>query len=370
MVMFTRLLPISLFGLLVLVALPSAAQTNQIPATQNEQMNDPQPLSRADRSMEPRVVARGRSVIIRPGLRSIYVTDSGEPRVVAETRREFILERTFNSMAIRPLTQQSQVILPARDVIPDGRAGKGSNTIAEAWLIQPTSRYPHGALGDVIEAGAMRVTMKDGRVAAFRLGDGSVFEGLQPTIGDVDGDGADEILVVNSNAQRGSRLQIYKPTEVGSGVVRLQKIGEGLGTGWKNQWLNPVGVGDFNDDGYPEIAVVHLPHKDGLLSVHQFRNGRFEELDRMEGFSNHAFGSPQTAMQLIRDITGDNRADLIIPSLDRRSLRVMTMNGAELIEVGQLNLPSPVKTDIFWIDDALTLGLEDNSVLSLSVFIQ
>ncbi|MBV6633412.1 MAG: VCBS repeat-containing protein [Alphaproteobacteria bacterium] len=368
--MLSRLLIPSLFAFTLFLAPSAVAQTEQIPATQNEQMNDPQPLNRAGRNMEPKVVARGRSVIIRPGLRSIYVTDAGEPRVVADTRREFVLERTFNSMAIRPLTQQSEIILPARDVIPDGRAGKGQNTIEEAWLIQPTSRYPHGALGDNIEAGALRVILKNGAVSAFRLSDGSVFEGLQPTIGDVDGDGTDEVLVVNSNAQRGSVLQIYKPVDLGNGVTRLQMIGEGLGTGRKNRWLNPVGVGDFNQDGYPEIAVVHLPHIEGVLSVHQFRNGRFQELARMTGFSNHAHGSPQTAMNIIRDITGDNRPDLIVPALDRRALRVMTMNGRDLVEIGQLQLPSPVKTDILWIEDALTLGLEDNSVLSLSVFIQ
>ena len=68
--------------------------------------------------------------------------------------------------------------------------------------------------------------------------------------------------------------------------------------------------------------------------------------------------------------TGDNRPDIIIPSADRETLRILTMDAGKIKEIGVLQLPSPVKTNILWVDNALTLGLEDNSVLSLSVFIQ
>ena len=345
-------------------------QQAAVPPTQFEQMNDPQPLTRIGPNGEPLLVARGRSVIIRPGLRGLYITQEGQPRVVATTRQEFTLERGYNSMRIRPLNREEQIMLPARDVIPDGQAGKGQSTIAEAWLIQPTDRYDHGVLGDDIEAGALRVVTRDNRFAIHRLTDGSVFEGTKPLVGDVDGDGRDEVLVVNSNHQGGSALHIYRVMDQPDGRISLQLMAEGPRLGRKHRWLNPVGIGDFNLDGQPEIAVVETPHLDGTLKVYRMVNGRLREVVRATGFSNHALGSAQTGMHLIRDLTGDNRPDLVIPDTDRERLRIMTMTGDQLHEVGLLLLPSKAMTDILWIDEALTLGIEDNSVLSLSVFIQ
>ena len=346
------------------------AQQAAVPPTQFEQMMDPQPLTRVGPNGEPLLVARGRSVVIRPGLRGLYITDEGQPRVVATTRQEFSLERGYNSLRIRPLNREEQIILPARDVIPDGQAGKGQGMIAEAWLIQPTDRYDHGVLGDAIEAGALRVVTRDNRFAIHRLTDGSVFEGTTPLVGDVDGDGREEVLVINSNHQEGSAIHIYRLTDQPDGRVSLDLMAQGPRMGQKNRWMNPVAIGDFNLDGRPEIAVVETPHLGGTLIVYRMVNGRLQEVTRMAGFSNHAMGSAQTGMHLVRDLTGDNRPDLVIPDTSRESLRILTMTGDRLNEVGLLQLPSKAMTDILWIDEALTLGLEDNSVLSLSVFIQ
>ena len=305
-----------------LAAMPALAQQNVIPPTQFEQMNDPQPLVREGPNGEPLLVARGRSVIIRPGLRGLYITDEGQPRVVATTRQEFTLERGYNSLRIRPLNREEQIMLPARDVIPDGRAGRGQATIAEAWLIQPTDRYDHGVLGDGIEAGALRVVTRDNRFAIHRLTDGSVFEGTKPLVGDVDSDGRDEVLVVNSNHQGGSALHIYRLVNSADGRVSLSLMAEGPRIGQKNRWMNPVAIGDFNLDGQPEIAVVETPHLGGTLIIYRMQNGRLREVTRMGGFSNHALGSAQTGMHLVRDLTGDIRPDLIITDAGRENMRI------------------------------------------------
>jgi len=370
--MLFRILPALaiILSLTSVTPFPAQAQKATIPGTQNEQMNDPQPLTRVGPNGEPMLVARGRSVLIRPGLAGLYITDEGQPRVIADTRQEFILERGYNSLRIRPLSRDEQIMLPARDVIPDGRAGKGKRTIAEAWFIQPTNRYDHGALGDDIEAGALRIITKANKFAIARLNDGSVFEGTQPLVGDVDGDGTEEVLVINSNAQGGSAIHIYKVVPAASPNIALEQMAVGPRMGRKNLWINPVGIGDFDLDGRPEILVVNTPHENGVLVAYQYRNGQLVEVDRYGGISNHAVGSPQTDMQLIQDITGDNRPDIIIPSADRETLRILTMDAGKIKEIGVLQLPSAVKTNILWVDNALTLGLEDNSVLSLSVFIQ
>ena len=48
------------------------------------------------------------------------------------------------------------------DALPDGGYAIGIHDIAGAWLIEPTRRYDHGVLGDAIEAGGLRVRLRDG----------------------------------------------------------------------------------------------------------------------------------------------------------------------------------------------------------------
>ena len=64
-----------------------------------------------------------------------------------------------------------------------------SGRIASAWLADPTTRYDHGVLGDQIEAAALRLRTRDGKVLTYRLPGDSVFEDLEPRIVALD-DGA------------------------------------------------------------------------------------------------------------------------------------------------------------------------------------
>lgn len=354
------------------VGLPARAQQATVPATQQEQMYDPQPINNQPTNPGDKasLITRGRSVLIREGLRRLYTSDSGETRVEADTRQQYKLERGFNSLTIRPLDRDDKIILPPRDVIPDGEAGHGQRLIADAWLIQPTTRYDHATLGDNVEAGALRVVTTDGGIAVTRLTDGSVFEQLRPLVGDLDGDGYEEVVTVNSNTQKGSAVQVYRVGKDGNGRSTLDLAAEGPRMGRKNRWVNPVGIGDFNRDGRPELAVVETPDEGGDLVIYRLEPGHLAELARMPGFSNHAPGVPQDHVDLVRDITGDRRLDLVVPDATREYLRIVTMDKGKLVEIGKLRLPAKIKTDMLWVDEALTFGLEDNSVLSLSVFIQ
>lgn len=80
--------------------------------------------------------------------------------------------------------------------IPDGGIAEGSRDIARAWLAEPTERYPHGVLGDELEANALVVESRDGAISIHRLNDDTVFEFLTPMLADIDGDGRDEAWVV------------------------------------------------------------------------------------------------------------------------------------------------------------------------------
>jgi hypothetical protein len=231
---------------------------------------------------------------------------------------------------------------PARpgDALPDGRPGLGSGQIREAWLVGPTTRYGHGVLGDGVEAGGLRIVLADGRSLQFDLEPDSVFEDLRPRLADLDGDGLEEILVVRSYLDRGAALTVFGLAD-GALVRRAETPAIGL----SHRWLNPVGAGDLDGDGRPEIAYVETPHIGGILRIWRLEGGRLVELARAEGFSNHAIGSRALGPSAILDLDGDGADDLLIPSASRRALRVMSFAGGRLRELGDVRHPAPIASN-------------------------
>ncbi len=83
---------------------------------------------------------------------------------------------------------------------------------------EPTSEYGHGVLGENSEYKAI-VTRRD-KVSisgeppgewtfTFRLPEGRVFEDIEPHCADIDGEGYNEIVVVESNITKGAQLAVY-----------------------------------------------------------------------------------------------------------------------------------------------------------------
>jgi len=121
--------------------------------------------------------------------------------------------RPFFAEPSRSMKIQLRAVVRPQDALPDGRpavASRGSGgRIAEAWLIAPTGRYDHGVLGDAVEAGGLMVRLRDGGERRLLLPENQVFEDLQPRLADLDGDGAEEILVVRSSLDAGAVLAVY-----------------------------------------------------------------------------------------------------------------------------------------------------------------
>jgi hypothetical protein len=221
------------------------------------------------------------------------------------------------------------------DAVPDTRAATGQRDIALAWFTDPTDRYQHGALGDGIEASALKVRLRDGRELRHALVDDSVFEDLEPRLVDLDGDGKDEVLVVRSTPRAGAALAVF-----GVRDGRLALLAEAAPIGRGNRWLNPVGVADLDGDGVPEIAAVLTPHIGGTLVVYRYTGQALVERARLSGFSNHVLGSLELGMGRFMDVDGDGRPDLVLPSADRRSLRVIRLETDGLREIATVPLPA------------------------------
>ncbi len=190
-----------------------------------------------------------------------------------------------------------------------------------AWLIEPTSRYAHGVLGDAIEAGGFTVEYA-GRRLSYQLGQDAVFEDRRVRLADLDGDGVPEAIVVKAYIARGAALAAYR-----IGPTSIEPLAESAAIGMPNRWLNPVGIAAFSVKGQVAIAAVVTPHLAGSLRLYRLEGAQLVETARMDGYTNHIIGSRDLDLGHVADVDGDGLADVLLPTLDRRALAAVSFAG-------------------------------------------
>jgi hypothetical protein len=251
---------------------------------------------------------------------------------------------------------------PPKGARPDGRIATGTRDIARAWLAEPTTRYDHAILGDATEAGALVIEKRDGKRQIVRLGADAVFEDRQPRLADLDGDGHDKIVVVKSYLKRGSSLAV-----VGERNGKYDIVAETPPIGQPHAWLNPAGIGDFNGDGKTDIALVRMPHVLGILELWTWRDGRLRKTAELADAANHVAGTRAQNMSAVADFDGNGIVDLVIPSLDRSRLRMISFTPAPH-EIASVALPETAVTNIGLVASergppAIAVGLADGSLV-------
>ena len=162
--------------------------------------------------------------------------------------------------------------------------------IASARYDGPTTRYPHGVLGDDIEYDTLVVRLTDGREMSARWAQDIVFEDLAPRVVDVDGDGAPEVVTIESHESRGARLAVWGLVD---GTLVAKAATPFIGTRFR--WLAPVAVADLDGDGFVELAYVDRPHLAKVLRVWRYEpvanaQARLSEVATMNGLTNHRIG--------------------------------------------------------------------------------
>ncbi|MCZ6629235.1 MAG: VCBS repeat-containing protein [SAR324 cluster bacterium] len=252
------------------------------------------------------------------------------------------------------------------DLLTGSSVSKGRLSLKKAWLSGPTRRYPHGILGDQVEATRLEVLTVTGLALKFTLDGNSVFEDLWPRVVDIQGDGQDEVLVLRSRLNEGSSAALF-------GVVgtRLMLLAESEPIGKANRWLNPIGVADFDGDRRREIAVVITPHIGGTLTLFERRGSRLVKNHSKFGFSNHAIGSRELGMSTIIDLNGDGIPDLVVPDASRKSLRIVTFAGGRFRELRKHDYGRKIVTAIvtanfsYQVFPDVVFGLEDGTLVVL-----
>lgn len=217
---------------------------------------------------------------------------------------------------------------PAPDVaagrLPDSQAVEGSRDIAWVWLGSPTRRYPHGALGSPVHAGSVHVWPRSTagpQVVSLSLPVHRVFEDRVPRLVDLDGDGRDEIVLVEADALRGAALVVLG-LEQRNGQTTLVERARGPHAGSTFRWLNPVGFADFDGDGRLDVASVTTPHIGGVLTLHHLQPPALVPFARALDVSNHRMGALEQQLAVIVQTPGV-RPTIVVPDMARQALHAL-----------------------------------------------
>ena len=243
--------------------------------------------------------------------------------------------------------------------LPGSRAVSGGHDIALAWLADATGRYRHGVLGDELEAATLAVVTATGRTLRYELPEQRVLEDLEPRIVDLDGDRRDEIIVVESDLTSGASLAVY-----GLRDGRLEKLAATSFLGRPNRWLNPVGAGDFDDDGRMDLALVTTPHIGGVLQLYNYRKEQLELFAAYPGISTHRIGT--TALALGRVVAGQQRDRLLVPDQLRSTLLLLEFSPEGWLETSRVSLPGTLGSALYPVaPDRWQFSLEDGRHFSV-----
>lgn len=156
-----------------------------------------------------------------------------------------------------------------------------NSDIVSAKYDAPTTRYAHGVFGDAVEYGALLLKLKNGKSIRFVLPENRVFEDIAPRLSDLDGDGTAEVIVVETQVNKGAQLAVYD--ESGK-ITATPHIGR------SHRWLAPVGAADLDGDGFIELAYIDRPHLAKLLKIWRFKDGKLEFITETGNLTNHRFG--------------------------------------------------------------------------------
>ena len=90
-------------------------------------------------------------------------------------------------------------------LLPEEAMAISLDSTVLAQYARPTEKYPHGVMGDNIEAEQMVVSFR-GNIYEVNLDEAYLFEDLRPRLFDVDNDGALEFITIRTHIDKGAGI--------------------------------------------------------------------------------------------------------------------------------------------------------------------
>jgi hypothetical protein len=222
--------------------------------------------------------------------------------------------------------------------VPGSEVGRGTQQFERVWLADATARYPHAVFGSSLHAESLLARSRFGDTYQVTLARDRVFEDIAPRVIDLDRDGQEEILVVESQRDQGASLAVYG---VPIGQRQLLRLGATPPLGQPMRWLHPLGTGDFDGDGWLDIALVETPHIGGSLVLYRYRHGQLSEFARFFGVSTHELGSRELATA--RVVRGRMRDHLIVPDQSWHKLLLLSWRPTGIYRLHEWKLPARLR---------------------------
>lgn len=228
--------------------------------------------------------------------------------------------------------------LPA-NAVPGTRLVTSRAPFLEVWLADPAAREGTGVLPGPL-AGAVVGRDRKGRDHRFDLPLDRGIEALAPRLVDLDGDGIDEIITTTVGAGGGSVLTV------------LTYRDSGLAIAWESDaaspgvWRDVVAAADLDGDGVLEIATVTAGDDQGRLELWKRSGEAYVQAVVLKGFASLVPGTRTAGIAAVADMDGDGIEDIVLPSLDRMSLRVISYAAGQIAEPYRIAMPGAVVTEI------------------------
>lgn len=235
------------------------------------------------------------------------------------------------------LDEAADDLVQFEDPLPDGRTVSfGDWRVA---LVGPTERYPHGVLGDRVEASAIEVrSTSDETVTRFGPDAPTVIEGISPLLADVDVDGIPEILVTQSNAEVGAWLALWSID--GTLIGKSDPIGQG------NRWRNQLAIAQLGEAGELEIVDVRTPHIGPTVEFFRLVDRTLEQVAGIGGFTSHTIGSRNLDLGIVADADGDGALEVVLPTVRRTQLGILRRGRLGVQTVAFVDLPGRITTNV------------------------
>ena len=248
--------------------------------------------------------------------------------------------------------------------LPDARITlgslDGSAGLQALVLSDPTDRYPHGTLGDKLEASAVTVMTVAPNALVFRgryvVRAPAVIEDLIPILAPIGEGRRPAVVVVKSAPRLGSSVMALGWREGG-----LERLAEGAAFGQSNRWVHVIGAADLSGDSIPELIAVNTPHLAGVLVAYERRGNVLVPTAKALGYSSHALGSRNQDQAAIADMSGNGRLQIILPRQSRDVLAALELSNGRWEERWALQLAGPVQSNL------LVHDLDGDGLLDLAV---